>query len=94
MAAEGDESAVISTLYLTTGQAMYACASEPGADFSRVCAGQKIGHAILATHPHRTAICEWFYASTVSDHSHRSKSLFTALALVLWQQAAEQRNTP
>jgi hypothetical protein len=40
------------------------------------------------THP--PAIRERLYARTVSDHSHRSESLFTALALVPWQQAAEQ----
>jgi hypothetical protein len=51
MAAEGDESAVISTLYLTTGQAMYAYASEPGADFSRVCAHLMIVRTFLLTHP-------------------------------------------
>jgi hypothetical protein len=43
---------------------------------------------LFATHP--PAIRERLYARTVSDHSHRSESLFTALALVPWQQAAEQ----
>jgi hypothetical protein len=55
------------------------------ADFSRECAGQRIGHLLFATHP-RPAIREWLYASIVSDHSHRSESLFTALALVPWQE--------
>jgi hypothetical protein len=44
---------------------------------------------LFATHP-RPAIGEWLYGRTVSDHSHRSESLFTALAHVPWQQAAEQ----
>jgi hypothetical protein len=40
-------------------------------EFSRDCAARRIGHLLLATHPHRTAIRERFYASTLSDHSHR-----------------------
>jgi hypothetical protein len=40
--------------------------------------------------PPHLAIREWLYARTVSDDSHRSESLFTAIALVPWQQAAER----
>ncbi len=32
---------------------MYACVQNPGADFSRGCAGQRIGPLLFATHPHR-----------------------------------------
>jgi hypothetical protein len=30
-------------------------------DFSRGCAGRRMGHLLFATHPH--AVREWFYAS-------------------------------
>jgi hypothetical protein len=57
---------------------MYACTHETGADFSRGCAGRRIGHPLLKTHPH-SAIRKWVYASTVSGDSRHSESLYSPL---------------
>src|SRR5215203_3552840 len=42
---------------------MYAYTPRRGTDFSRRCAGRKIGNLFFATHPH-PGIREWFCAST------------------------------
>src|SRR5215216_6022340 len=49
-----------------------------GADFSRGCAGRRIGNLLFATHPHHVAVREWFYASSVSGGSRHSESVFIA----------------
>ena len=48
------------------------------ADFSRGCAGRRIGNLLFATHPHHVAVREWFYASSVSGGSRHSESVFIA----------------
>jgi hypothetical protein len=59
---------------------LVASASMPGfAHEDR--AGQDAAVTAFRT-PLHPASGEWLYARSVSDHSHRSESLFTALALV------------
>jgi hypothetical protein len=48
--------------------------TKPGADFSRGCAGKRIGHLLFATLPH-LGIREWLQASILSGDSRRSESL-------------------
>jgi hypothetical protein len=64
---------------------MYACTHEIGRGFFAGVCRSEYRPPTFATHPH-PAIREWLYASIVFDHSHRSESLFTALALVPWQE--------
>jgi hypothetical protein len=76
---------------------MYAYIHETGPDFSAGCALPVTAERFLVTHPYPLPSegtlespshpREWLDASTVSDHSHRSESSFTALTLVPWQQA-------
>jgi hypothetical protein len=49
------------------------------ADFSAGCAGRRISHLLFATHPYRSAIREWFYASRPCAVILASANLYSLL---------------
>jgi hypothetical protein len=69
---------------------MYACIRETAAGFFAGVCGLEDRPLAFRIPPY-PAIRQWLYAHIVSDHSHRSESLFTALALAPWHQAAEHK---